>query len=180
MENKWKMENDRWNFQHGFTLVELLIVITILGIIVTIGLVSFRSSQIRGRDTQRKSDLKQIASALELYYSDYGSYPTDSGGLILACPPVSDPPTPCTWGDKEKQFTDNKTIYMKFVPKDPSSNQKYFYRTVSVDSIPYSGFQLFVLLENTQDTAIISTNYSCGAAGNCNFAVTSPNTNPTE
>jgi prepilin-type N-terminal cleavage/methylation domain-containing protein len=57
--------------RQGFTLVELLVVIAIIGTLVTIALVSFRSSQAKGRDAQRKSDLKQVSSALELYYSDY-------------------------------------------------------------------------------------------------------------
>ncbi|KKR41619.1 MAG: Type II secretory pathway pseudopilin PulG-like protein, partial [Candidatus Woesebacteria bacterium GW2011_GWB1_40_12] len=60
------------NLSLGFTLVELLVVIAILGILATIGLVTFSSSQMRGRDAQRKSDLKQISSALEIYYNDYG------------------------------------------------------------------------------------------------------------
>ena len=161
----------------GFTLVELLVVIAILGILVTIGLTSFRSSQARGRDTQRKSDLKQIASALELYYSDYGKYPDAAGGVILACPSSSS--APCTWGASGKEFTDSKTLYMKLVPKDPVSDQAYFYRTVAVDLVPNMGFQLFSHLENTQDPALISTGYSCGTA-NCNFAVTSSNTTPSE
>ncbi|MCX6704946.1 MAG: prepilin-type N-terminal cleavage/methylation domain-containing protein, partial [Candidatus Woesebacteria bacterium] len=70
----------------GFTLVELLVVIAVLGVLVTIGLTSFTSAQMRGRDTQRKSDLKEVSSSLEIYYNDYGRYPSASGGQILGCP----------------------------------------------------------------------------------------------
>src|SRR5688572_14157463 len=98
----------------GFTLVELLVVIAILGVLATIALAAFRSSQGRGRDAQRKSDLKQISSALELYYSDYGKYPDSISGMVAACPSTSQ--TGCTWGSGA--FTDGKTVYFKVMPKD--------------------------------------------------------------
>lgn len=159
---------------NGFTLVELLVVITILGILATIGLVVFSSAQMRGRDTQRKSDLKQISSALEIFNADYGTYPTAANGLIMGCPTG----TTCTWGSSS-QFTDNKTVYMKVVPKDPSSGHSYYYRTVAVNGAANTGFQLFAFLENTQDSSIISTIYSCGSV-TCNYSVTSSNTTPSE
>jgi type II secretion system protein G len=155
--------------KNGFTLVELLVVIAILGVLVSVTLVAFRSSQARGRDAQRKSDLKQISSALELYYSDYGEYPADSGGQIQGCNG-----NPCTWGSGE--FTDGRTVYFKAVPKDPS-DYTYFYRIP--DPPGNQKFQLFSYLENTQDLSLIVTSYSCGPK-NCNFSITSPNTTPSE
>ncbi len=172
MTNKqinWKMEDGRWKIQRGFTLVELLVVISILGVLVSVTLVAFRSSQGRGRDAERKSDLKQISSALELYFSDYGKYPDDSGGQIQGCSG-----NPCTWGSGT--FTDGKTVYFKVVPKDPS-DFSYFYRVP--DAPGNQKFQLFARLENTQDPSLITTSYSCGSAP-CNFAITSPNTTPSE
>lgn len=170
----------------GFTLVELLVVIAILGVLVTIGLVSFVSAQARGRDTQRKSDLKQVASSLELYYSDYGKYPDSLGGKIAGCPSVTS--TPCTWGSGS--FTDQKTTYFKVLPKDPSSGENYYYRSVTVGSVPNQGFQLFAKLENSQDPECIGGNcgnhtdipveVDCGGTTSCNFAITSPNVTPAE
>jgi Tfp pilus assembly protein PilE len=139
-------------------MVELLVVIAILGVLVTIALVSFRSSQARGRDAQRKSDLKQVSSALELYYSDYNKYP-DS----------------VTWGT---EFTDGSTVYFKALPVDPSSGQNYLYRVV--DSPSNQKYQLFARLENAEDPSIITTSYSCGTSINCNFSITSSNTTPSE
>lgn len=162
-------------FSKGFTLVELLVVISILGILASIALVSFRSSQLRGRDAERKSDLKQISNALELYYSDYGKYPDDSGGSMMACPTG----TLCVWGSG--QFSDGKTIYFKVLPRDPASDQNYYYRIV--DPPTNQKFQLFAYLENTQDPNLISppTSYLCGGTTKyCNFALTSSNTKPSE
>src|SRR5437588_640087 len=59
----------------GFTLIELLVVIAIIGILATIVMVNVLSVRSRARDTQRKSDIRQIQSALELYRADQGSYP---------------------------------------------------------------------------------------------------------
>ena len=163
--------------ERAFTLVELLVVISIIGILASIGLVAFNSAQARSRDAQRKSDLKQISSALELFYSDYGQYPTSNNGQIIACPFVSGGVSgSCAWGTSE--FTDSKTTYFRVLPKDKSSSQYYYYQTVAVGSIANSGFQIYARLENSQDSSIIITSVFCGAGVNCNFAVTSPNTTP--
>jgi len=166
----------------GFTLVELLIVVSILGILATIGLFTFNSAQTRGRDSQRKSDLKQIVSALELYYSDYGSYPLATNGNIIGCPSTTS--TSCTWGTGS--FSDATTVYFKVLPKDPKSNYSYYYRTINSEQ----GFQLFAKLENQEDPNCINNNCGthsdlpagvvCGSGISCNFALTSPNTTPFE
>lgn len=134
--------------------MELLVVIAILGILATIGLSSFRNSQMRGRDVQRKSDLKQVAGALELYYSDYNQYP--AAGSI-------------TWGG---EFTDGKTVYFRVLPTDPTS-YNYLYRVDPTNQ----KFRLYAYLENVQDKDIVSgLTQICGSNKNCNFAITSPNT----
>ncbi|MDO8573537.1 MAG: type II secretion system protein [Candidatus Daviesbacteria bacterium] len=60
----------------GFTLVELLVVISIIAILSAIGLVIFSGAQKSGRTAKRIGDLKAIQTALEVYYSRNGSYPT--------------------------------------------------------------------------------------------------------
>lgn len=168
----------------GFTLVELLVVLAILSVLVTVTIAAFRSSQSRGRDAERKSDLKQIANAVELFYSDYGKYPFDTGTVLNACPydPSTGNGSACSWGSGE--FTDGKTVYIKTVPKDPNSGSHYYYRIVPGSN--NQKFQVFAYLENTQDPQCLGGNcatppvsYSCGVK-TCNFAVTSPNTKATE
>lgn len=169
----------------GFTLVELLVVMAILSSLVALVAGGFRSAQIRGRDAQRKSDLKQIANAVELLFSDYNQYPEDSNGAVSACPfdPSGSTSTVCTWGTGS--LTDGKTVYLKTLPKDPSSGLNYYYRTV-----PGSNnlkFQIFTHLENKKDGSCIGSSctapggisYMCGS-GICNFAVTSSNTDYSE
>jgi prepilin-type N-terminal cleavage/methylation domain-containing protein len=54
----------------GFTLLELLIVIAIIGILVSAGVASYSQAQKKSRDSRRKSDLKAIQSAFEQYYAE--------------------------------------------------------------------------------------------------------------
>ena len=168
----------------GFTLVELLVVMAIIGVLASLVVGGFRSAQMRGRDAQRKSDLKQISQALEMFYSDYNRYPSGSGGLIMACPydPDTGTGTACSWGSAE--FKDNKTIYFKKMPIDPAApSLGYFYRVVPTSN--NQKFQLFARLENSRDQDCLEgdcsypSGYSCGGP-TCNFSITSPNTIPME
>lgn len=57
-------------FRSGFTLMELLIVIAIIGILVSVAVVSYGSAQKKSRDSRRISDMKAVQSAWEQYYAD--------------------------------------------------------------------------------------------------------------
>src|SRR6476660_8938524 len=63
------------HIQRGFTLTELLVVIAIIAILSTFSISNFLTVRSRARDAQRKVDLKQLQSSLELYRSDQGAYP---------------------------------------------------------------------------------------------------------
>jgi prepilin-type N-terminal cleavage/methylation domain-containing protein len=63
----------------GFTIVELLIVIVVIGILAALVLNSFRGVQERARDTKRRTDVNAQASQLEVYYTDNGGYPIFTG-----------------------------------------------------------------------------------------------------
>ena len=63
--------------QKGFTIVELLIVIVVIGILAALVLNTFAGIQQRARDTERKTDINSVATQLEAYYNldGEGSYP---------------------------------------------------------------------------------------------------------
>ena len=67
----------------GFTLIELMVVISIIAILATIGLFSIRNAQASARDAKRTAAITGIQVALERYYSDTQLYPnTDCAGVI--------------------------------------------------------------------------------------------------
>ena len=167
------VKNDKISSK-GFTLIEVLIAVSIIGLISAVALGNFRTSQIKGRDTRRKSDLAQVQKSLELYYNDYSSYPSSDGsGRILGCPATSS--SPCTWGTGSFQDAGSKTTYMPVIPKDPNAQFYYFYKS-SADGGKY---QLFARLENTQDPTIVGgLSINCGVT--CNFGLASPNVKVTD
>lgn len=167
----------------GFTLVELLVVMAILGILAVVSLANFRTSQIKARDAQRKHDMRQITNALEAYISDHGSYP-DAGtggdaGKIVACSDSCGVPEGCEWeGTSVREMCDeNSTVYMIEVPGDPqpgTSQPNYCYWSDN------TSYKLYVNLENEKDPERFeepNPTRSCGGAL-YNYGTASTNTSP--
>jgi len=67
--------NTAWAAKKGFTIIELLVVMVVIGILVTITVVSYSGLQQRSRDSERASDITQIKIAIEKYHSDKSGYP---------------------------------------------------------------------------------------------------------
>lgn len=144
---KYKKENRK---SIGFTLIELLVVISIIGILAGLLMTNFVSFRQRGRDGVRKSDLRQIQSALELYRSDQGSYKPN----IMPCgSPLTDP--------------SNTITYMQKIPCDPLNNQNYSY------SSPGTTYILVACLENTNDPQKDASNI-CGVSTRWSHTVINP------
>jgi prepilin-type N-terminal cleavage/methylation domain-containing protein len=62
--------------QTGFTIVELLIVIVVIGILAALVITTFNGIQQKGRDTERQTDIKAIHGQLEAAFAQFGYYPT--------------------------------------------------------------------------------------------------------
>jgi len=161
----------------GFTLVELLVTMAILGILATVGFGQYRTSQKKGRDVQRKADLDNIARGLELYYNDHNAYPVSTNcatppleqGKIVVDKDCPDSFTALNWGDAF-QVTENEQeiIYMKQLPIDPTSGQSYCYFSDG------TGFKIYAKLENSQDSDCGGP-YTCNGVSDYCYGVTSPN-----
>lgn len=119
----------------GFTLVELLIVITILAILIIIGMISWRLQIDKARDADKKDDLYRISVAFEEYFSDNECYPP------------SDILTNCGGNELDP--------YLDKIPCDPTTGLPYCYVTDSVHPTCYQNFKVLTPLKFQDDPAIV-------------------------
>jgi len=96
------------NKKEGFTLVEMLIVIVIIGILAAALIPRLTSARWRANDTARKADIQQIATALVTYQIDYGKFPADNEQPTVA-----------------SIETDLQKVWMSTVPWDPNADRTF-------------------------------------------------------
>jgi len=131
----------------GFTLIELLVVISIIGVLSALALSNYNAARQRARDAQRKSDLNQIKTSLQMYYNDNSS----SFPLSLV------------FGSALENPTDSSMVYMKVVPNDPSydvSDEESPQYSYSSDGTEYC---LVTNLENGSDKDLANSQLRCEA-----------------
>ncbi len=121
----------------GFTLVELLVVISIIGILATVALVSLNSARIKARDAKRVADIRQIALALEFCYNETQKY------IPSASFPAAGAPMTC-----------GGNTYITAMPADPKGGN-YDYR-VNIEADPQK-YVLRAALELLTNPALVSS-----------------------
>lgn len=133
----------------GFTLIELLVVIVIIGVLAGILLPNMLGMRMRARDSQLKSELRQLKNALEIYYANYQSYPASSGVTMLGCGGAV--ANACNPGG---EFIREDEVYMQTLP------EKFNYNQTSSGQ----GFLLWAGLENPSDQDAGNSQAKCGVS----------------
>lgn len=152
----------------GFTIVELLIVIVVIGILAAIVIVAYNGVQQRSRDSRRQNDIQSITQALELYYIDNGRYPAGSGSS--AAVGLNNQWSTTADGSWANLVTILKP-YMGNVPSDPTStagafplnynpptgyNYSYYSGTGGACGIT-AAYQVYILVYRLESSAQVDT-----------------------
>lgn len=137
----------------GFTLLELLVVISIIGLLATIATASLSNARAKARDAKRLGDAKAIFGALELYYNENGHYPCNAYGS--------------TWPTFLQELI--AAGLLQKAPTDPVNTpvEQYWYESFKLDSQSSSApcGQAFVLEHRIEQTANESDTDKCISPG---------------
>lgn len=108
-----KTTTSRRSPQSGFTLIEIMVVVVILGILAALVAPNILGRTGEARITAAQSDINSISNALDLYKLDNHAYPSTDQGLEALVSKPSGYPEPANW---------NPEGYLKSLPKDPWAN----------------------------------------------------------
>lgn len=129
------------NNKKGFTLIELLVVISIIGLLSSVVLGSLNSARSKARDTKRKLDLKQLQTALNMYYDKNGSYPITCDDDTYWCPTwysVTDYGGNLSTSGPGGYIPNLAPTYIPVLPVDPSNRTDGWYGYLySSDGVNY-------------------------------------------
>lgn len=117
--------------RRGFTLIELMVVIAIIGILTSIVMVSLSSAQAKARDGRRIANIATIQLALETYYNDNQTYPANIYAASGSLSPS----------------------YLPKVPLDPRDNTTQ-YAYSALGGATCTGYHLGAVLEQTGNTGL--------------------------
>lgn len=117
----------------AFTLIEVLVAVTIIAVLTAIGVVSYASANRNSRDSKRLADVEQIRAALEMYRADVGSYPAliAFGGSLASgsntyMSPIPNDPRPSAGGDYSYFSSDDGDDYTLKIYSEKTETSRCF------------------------------------------------------
>ena len=156
---------------NGLTMIELLIVTTIIALFILVAIFAYQLQLAKGRDARRKADLDKLQNVLEDYLNDKICYPEPEEIVTAEGYICGKPFAP----------------YLSSLPCDPINNiyYNYFYSYDSTKTCK-GWYKIYTKLENTKDPIIAKVGCGgsdecpsggCGPSCNYNYWVSSPNMN---
>lgn len=144
----------------GFTLIELMVVVAIIGILVTIAIIAGNSAKAVVRDNQRKTDIRLLQIKLESYMEQYGKYPTDLDAQAGQSP-----------------LTALINPNFSTIPTDPKDHTDYIYTPLQFSGGSCgASYYLATNLENTNTVSLPTITNLLSCDGNA-FVVPTDNPN---
>ncbi len=111
-------------WQRGFTLIEILVVLSIIGVLSSALYINFNTGSAQSRDAERRADLRNLQTAVELYKNKYGRYPEGCRGPTVNVNPVwsgqRGTTYACTSGDQ--YIVGLSPEFIRALPVDPKLN----------------------------------------------------------
>jgi general secretion pathway protein G len=115
---RYPIRSKQRQLEAGFTLIELMVVILIIGLLATIVVQNLRSATDRAKRVKAQADIAQLKSGLDRFYLDAGGYPTTDQGLPALVTAPTSGNVPHDW----------QGPYIEKIPPDPWGNP-YFYQS---------------------------------------------------
>ena len=124
------------NNKKGFTIIELLVVISIIGLLSTISVIALNGARQKSRDAKRVGDMKQLQTSLELYFNDNSRYPAATGTLVLG---AGNALVLCDAGFvADVANCPLNKVYMSLVPANPTPSGSDYSYTTDAQGTTYS------------------------------------------
>jgi len=135
------------NKKNSFTLIEILVVATIIALLASVASVTYSQFTRQARNTRRATDLEQVRAALEMYRSNNNTYPVGTGWNTLS-------------------VLTTPVVYVQSLPQDPKNPASLYY---------YSGSENdYVIAAQTEDSSTCQTppgGSNCGEGNGCNYCI---------
>lgn len=148
-----KMQYQRFH-KHGFSLAELLIVITLIALLAIIALMVYQNQVARANDSKRKTDLRRFRDAFEDYYNDNDCYPDQT-----------------LMNDKASCDTGVLSPQIEKFPCDPTNGEPYLYVPIEdARGGTCGGYRILAALQDWSDPDILASGCSQNKLLGCGFS----------